>query len=209
MENNPDLVKFRTSVGGFNRADVIRYIELANLQAQREKKDLEDRAAQLSRDVDALREEAALLRQEAERLREENRSLQKALDDCTAPEPEPLPEPPEAPEALSAPPEEDQPAAPSLPVKELCAYRRAEAVERLARKRATELYFQVASIQQDALTKLDDISGEASALYADISDNMERMREALADLHVLFNETEVSLRQLELPAETDLESEAD
>jgi FtsZ-binding cell division protein ZapB len=203
METNPDVVKFRASVGGFNRMDVIHYIEQTTLEHQKACKALEDEAAKLRQEADAQRTEAEQLRAEVERLQAENDALQEALDSATdpnAPVAEPVAEP-----AEDIPAEPEAPVEDALPTpeKELAAYRRAEAVERIARRRASTLYTKVTAIQQASLQKLEALNSETGTLYNQITGDLEQLQTALTELHIVFDETEQDLRKLDLPVRDD------
>lgn len=158
--------QFRSSLGGFNREDVVRYIEFINnkhsaqvaqltneLEYLRGKQDTLDanRVAELEKQLSAAQAENDTLKHRIA-------VLERSLQEATA--------------ALAQPA-----AAPSVTPSEseLEAYRRAERVERVAKERARQLGRQTA----DALGK---ISGQMDDAASQLSDASERMLEQLNQL---------------------------
>ena len=139
-----DFSKFRTAVSGFNRTDVVNYIESASMEHQKALRKLTDerdklaaenaqlqtqltglQARLIQADNDALTEQVNTLAQEGSGLAEQLKAAEAARAEAAAqpqpaPEAGPIEEEPAA-ETLEAPAQE-----PSLTEKELTAYRRAE-----------------------------------------------------------------------------------
>lgn len=127
---------FRSAFNGFNREDVVHYIEYINARHNAEVKQLKSELDLLQSqqaempDVSALEEELAALREERAQLLEKIAQL------------------------------EAQPAAPAIVSTtsaelELETYRRAERMERIARERAEQVYFQANAALADATVKVD------------------------------------------------------
>ena len=184
-----DFSKFRGSLGGFNRTDVADYIEKLCLTHAAELKERSRRAEELQTQLEETR--AKLRETEADRdrlqdqLQEAQDQLQEAqdaLEAATAPEPEP--EEPEEPEAAEAPEE-----APDYPSLELEAYRRAEATERLAARRAEQLSRQMQEFVAHISQRYAETGEEIAALSEDMRSDLQRLQDSLSDLESLFTET--------------------
>ena len=166
---------FRTAFNGFNREDVVRYLEYINnkhttlvnqlseenaaLRAQLESQPLDDR----QEEIDALTEQ-----------------LNEALDRCAQLE-KALAERPEAP----AP--RDEPVLSASAAEELEAYRRAERIEREARERAELVYFQANGVLTEATAKVDGIS-------AQITDMADQVMSQLTQLQVAVSSSKQALQ---------------
>lgn len=184
-----DFSKFRGSLGGFNRTDVADYIEKLCLTHAAELKERSRRAEELQTQLEETR--AQLRETEADRdrlqdqLQEARDQLQEAhdaLEAATAPEPEP--EEPEEPEEAEAPEE-----APDYPSLELEAYRRAEATERLAARRAEQLSRQMQEFVAHISQRYAETGEEIAALSEDMRNDLQRLQDSLSDLESLFTET--------------------
>lgn len=177
---------FRSALNGFNREDVVRYIEFLNAKHQTEvnqlrteletlrasQKQEEERPAEepqpspdLSQEVQRLQEEldAALA---AKGLAEEN--LKTALDEKIATVAQ-------LDSALR-----QQNSFKSRMEEELEAYRRAERTERLARERAEQLYRQANGALSDATVKVDAAAGQIGTLTDRVMDQLGQLQEAVA-----------------------------
>lgn len=160
--------QFRSSLNGFNRQDVVRYMEFVNnkhaaqvaqltseLEYLRGKQETLDagRTAQLEKDLSAAQlENAALRRRVAE--------LEKQLADRDAAAPAPAP---------AAAPSES----------ELEAYRRAERVERVARERAKQLTRQAAQALDQAGTQAEEAAAQIAQVSSQLSEQLARLQEAM------------------------------
>lgn len=154
---------FRKAFNGFNREDVVRYIEYITSHHQ----------AELAQ------------------LRSENQSLQDEIDHYKALAETPVEAPACTPEreaellaqieALTAQLAEAQakPAAPSLADRELEAYRRAEQVERAAKARAEQLYKQANSTLAEATTRVDAAAVQFRHIAERVSAHMAELQEAV------------------------------
>lgn len=154
-------LNFRSALGGFNREDVIQYIEYTNskhanqvnqLMGEAEElrrkleqasavHDLTETVAQLTAQLEEAAARQAVLEQENANLTAENEKLKNAQSEAAA-------------NAISA--------------MELEAYRRAEQAERNAKARADQIYQQAAGTIAQATTQVD----EAAALFRKIADQV-------------------------------------
>ena len=154
---------FRSAFRGFNREDVVHYIEYLNNYYIRQ---LEDLNAQL---------QAAKAAAPAANADLEAR-LQAALDRCAQLEAQ-----------LAA--KEEAPAAPTATEEELEAYRRAERTERQARERAQQIYGQACAVLADVTHKAETASVQMAAtadqIAAQLVTTKASLEEAVAALYAI------------------------
>ena len=219
-----DFSKFRTAVSGFNRTDVVNYIESTSIEHQKALRKLTDerdklaaenarlqvelaglqkRLEQAQADNDALSGQVNTLAQEGAELAEQLKKSEEARQELLArpvPQPaepeEPTPQP-EEPETEATPEEPVQ--EPSLTEKELTAYRRAEQTERNAAVRARRIYAQLSNLCEDARTRYMDSGEEIAALAADLSTGLSRLQDAFAEVQVIFDDAQNAFDDKQLP----------
>ena len=157
------IQNFRTAIGGFNRVDVVRYIEYLNNQHNSQ---IEQLNTQLQTAQDALAKAAP----------SDNELLAKL----------------EAAEARCAQLEAqlaENGQTPMQPDGELEAYRRAERAERLARERASQIYTQASAVLADATVKVEAASDGINSLVAQLSSQLEHsktdLQEAVAAMYAI------------------------
>lgn len=209
-----DFSKFRTAVSGFNRTDVVNYIESTSIEHQKALRKLTDerdklaaenarlqvelaglqkRLEQAQADNDALSGQVNTLAQEGAELAEQLKKSEEARQELLA---RPVPQP-EEPETEAAPEEPAQ--EPSLTEKELTAYRRAEQTERNATVRARRIYAQLSNLCEDARTRYMDSGEEIAALAADLSTGLSRLQDAFAEVQVIFDDAQNAFDDMQLP----------
>ena len=223
-----DFSKFRTAVSGFNRTDVVNYIESASIEHQKALRKLTDERdrlagenAGLQTQLEALqaqlqqaKEEAESRNEELRQAKEENESLSEQLNtlaqegaelaaqlkqaESAAPQEESEPEP-------ASQPEEPAQADPSVTEKQLAAYRRAEQAERNAAVRARRIYAQLSGLCEDARSRYLDSGEEIAALTSDLSTGLSRLQDALADVQVIFDDAQNAFDGMQLPETDDTE----
>ena len=132
---------------GFNREDVVRFLETATARHTAEVNQLQDDVARLEKELAALREQQTpeVSREELEALRGENTRLKAQIEELEAQLTEP-----EAPVG-------DQT---NWKDEELAAYRRAETVERQARNRAAQMYHRVNGLIADLAARMEGSKAE-------------------------------------------------
>ncbi len=185
-----DFSKFRGSLGGFNRTDVADYIEKLCLTHAAELKERSRRAEELQTQLEETRAQLRETEADRDRLQAQLQEAHDALEAATAPEPEP-----EEPEEAEAPEE-----APDYPSLELEAYRRAEATERLAARRAEQLKRELTDFLENTTARYQQTGEDIAALAEDLKSGLMRLEENLSELDLLFNETTEHLETL-TPAE--------
>lgn len=150
---------FRSALGGFHRGDVSKYIS--------------ETAAAHQAQTERLQEQIAALEQENEALRAQLEALQEphAEEEESA-----LIELPEEAPAEEAPPEEPEE---SLRDRELAAYRRAEAAERLANLRARKVYEDLQTVCGESSREFDGLNDTAHAAAENIGAQLDIIRAAV------------------------------
>ena len=150
---------FRSALGGFHRGDVSKYIS--------------ETAAAHQAQTERLQEQIAALEQENEALRAQLEALQEphAEEEESA-----LIELPEEAPAEEAPPEEPEE---SLRDRELAAYRRAEAAERLANLRARKVYEDLQTVCGESSREVDGLNDTAHAAAENIGAQLDIIRAAV------------------------------
>ena len=178
-----DFSKFRSSLNGFNRSDVVAYIESlcaahqAELQQVRnENEALNDQLEQLRIDLASQTQRADALQQELEDTKTALASTETALDEAMV----------MLTEEQTRDPEEETS---DYSTMELEAYRRAEAMERSSSERAARLSQQMTDLLEQVSGRYEQTGQEIQALTEDIRINLKRLDEAMSDLDVIFEET--------------------
>ena len=149
------IQNFRRSISGFNREDVVKYIEYINTQHN-------SQIAQLNTQLQNAQE--ALARANTA---PSDAELQQQLEAANA--------------RIAA--LEEQLAAGGVPQAgdELEAYRRAERAERMAQERAAQIYAQANAVLADATTKVQSAAVGMQAVAAQISQQLEKAEQELQD----------------------------
>ena len=154
---------FRTAMNGFNKQDVVRYIEYLNNQHNAQVAQLKNQL----RNAQAAVDEQLKMQLEAAQAR------------CAELEAK-LAEVPVAPAT---------PVAPAAPTdQELEAYRRAEQAERLAMERAQQIYTQANAILADTTAKAESAYACIVDLAQQANAHMQAYQEAIAGSQSLFRD---------------------
>ncbi len=177
------FTKFRSSLNGFHRGDVVAYVEQSARQAAAQTKALQEQLDEANRRAAALEDEIETLRQQAAALEEEKAALQQALAAAM--------------EAPQAAPEAQAPAPEDWGAEELAAYRRAEAVERLAMERAAALSRQTTSILAAANARFQCAGSDVAARCAELAALLEQLQGALGEIDATYHDAAVQLAAME------------
>ena len=150
---------FRSAVGGFNREDVVRYIEYINNKHS-------SQINQLNTEMQALQEELSQLRGQTDlsaQLEEANARIAQLEQER---------------DVLAAQVEQmaDRPQTDS----ELEAYRRAERAERIAADRVAQLYNQANGALADATAKADDTATQVTELTDALMVQLQQLQTVLS-----------------------------
>lgn len=154
------LQNFRTAFHGFNREDVVQYIEYIN------NKHL-SQTNQLKTEIQGLQEQVTQLRGSAER----DVRLEELEARCAKLEQE-------RDEALAKLAQAPATPAPAVS-EELEAYRRAERTERMARERVSQMYDRAAGILADATVKVDEAAAQIETMTNDVATQLDQLRTAV------------------------------
>lgn len=154
---------FRAAFNGFNREDVVHYIEYLNSKHTAAINRLESDNQTLTDELEALRAKPDMM-EACTQLREENQELHTQVEELTAQI-----------EELTKQLEEAQQFTP-LADEELEAYRRAEKAERTARERARQIYCQATGALADATTQVDDAAEHFKILSQRIGEQLSELQ---------------------------------
>ncbi|MBQ7001756.1 MAG: hypothetical protein IJN67_12065 [Oscillospiraceae bacterium] len=169
---------FRSAFNGFNREDVVHYLEYIN--------------SKHTAHVNQLTAEKEALRSQLEQMPDEDRlsSLQAQCDDLRAQLDAALARCTELEQQLEEQQTQPAPTEPApIPgvTEELETYRRAERIEREARERAELVYFQANSVLTEATGKVDGIA-------ADITDMADQVMSQLTQLQMAVSSSKQALQ---------------
>ena len=160
---------FRNAFNGFNKEDVVQYLEYINNKHT-------NQVNQLTAELEELRAKAAQpdLSQQLliESLRETCAELNRKLEESEAAR--------EALEARCGQAETEEPAAEEAPAEAISAeleiYRRAERAEKEARDRAELVYYQANSVLSEATAKVEGVSAEITEMADQILAQLTKMQ---------------------------------
>ncbi len=179
-----EIKQFRSALHGFNRIDVVNFVESINSEHEKTVHTLQKENSALTMQAAKLLEENAALASRVAELNDQIAELQRS-----GPEPEAEPEPETDLDDMEVEAEPaDVPSEPTTMELELAAYRRAEAVERGAVQRANALYQQMSDVCAGLNSRMVASDEEICLLYTELAATLDRMKEALADLKLVFDE---------------------
>ena len=176
---------FRSAFNGFNREDVVHYLEYLNAKHTNQINHLTAENEALRAQVDTLPElksQQLLVASLEEKCAELTRLLEAAQARCEELEQAAA----QAPTKENAEPQE--PALSPSASEELEAYRRAERIEREAKERAELVYFQANSVLTEATAKVDGIS-------TDITEIADKVMTQLTQLQVAVSSSKQALQE--------------
>ncbi len=156
---------FRSAFHGFNREDVVRFLETTVAKHGAQVHELEDEIKRLEGELEQARQkEDPKMPEELEALRQENEELKKQVEELenqlTAPQPEP---------------QQDK----QWEAEELAAYRRAENVERQARTRAAHLSEKIDALMEELTSRLEGNGLQIDAATESMGKALEELQTAL------------------------------
>jgi uncharacterized coiled-coil protein SlyX len=163
----PELKNFRSAFRGFNRQDVVNYIEYINnthnAQVEQLNNQLQAALAQPTDEEMKARLEAAEARiAELEAtLAEQDRAVLSDGASCTE--------------------------------QELEAYRRAERVERVAKERAEQIYAQANGVLAEATLKAESASAHIGAIADQVSNQLKEYQDSVLETKATFQEAVATL----------------
>lgn len=174
---------FRTGFNGFNREDVVHYIEFINTKHTTQINQLKTDLAAAQQENAALRAKPAQDPQVLEQLEALNdkcaqkelriEELRKALEEATAQRDAAQQELAAAKAQLANQPQYRN-------NDELEAYRRAERVERQAKERSDAMYQRANSVLADATTKVDDTASQVAVIADQVTAQLQALQSAVS-----------------------------
>ena len=176
---------FRSAFNGFNREDVVHYLEYLNTKHNNQVNQLTAENESLRQQVDALPDaesQRLLVASLEEKCAELTRQLDTAQTRCAE-----LEQQLEQAAAKEQPAEAPAPALSPSASDELEAYRRAERIEREAKERAELVYFQATNVLTEASAKVDGIS-------SDITEMADKVMTQLTQLQVAVSSSKQALQ---------------
>ncbi|MBR4701956.1 MAG: hypothetical protein IKP19_09740 [Oscillospiraceae bacterium] len=215
MSESNSAIRFRNALHGFNRDDVVSYIDSTAKQHEAELRQAQEQNLRLQRqldeanqiiaslrasedvqqELDAAKERISRLLQDNEALAEQVNTLEEAL--ANAPKETEVPE--VVTQDLTAPIPAIQEVLPVevAPSKdytelELAAYRRAELAERVARERAADVYREVNAVFTNATSKMDGGRQDLEQMTRTIQADVNQLMNVLAGIRSAYDEAEVS-----------------
>lgn len=166
------IQNFRSALGGFNREDVVHYIEYIN---NKHNSEIEQLNTQLQTAQEALSQAKAAPAADSELVS----LLEAAQARCAE---------------LEAQLAQKDQGAPVQTGDELEAYRRAERAERLARERAAQIYAQANAALADATLKVESVSDGMNTIVQQITARLQQskqeLQEAVAAMYAIRPEEE-------------------
>lgn len=171
---------FRSALNGFNREDVVRYIEAMNNKHNTLVNQLKSEKQSLADELAALRaapaEETVSAAEYANILQERDELLAR-LEQLQA----------EAAEAAHK----------NIAEEELAAYRRAEQVEREAKERAQQMYRQAAATLADTTVKVNDSAALLDTMSRRVSQQLSELQAAVAGSRITLQEAAITIAAIE------------
>ena len=162
----------RSALNGFNREDVVHYLEYLNARQQAEQNRLQAEIGRLTAEVERLQKAPAPQDVTGE-LEAANRRCAELEERCTR---------------LQAELEQAKAASAAKADDELEAYRRAERAERTAQARADQIYLQATGVLADATAKVQEASELVSGASDQLSGQLEQWRQAVESGKSLLTE---------------------
>ncbi len=218
----PDTTQFRAALHGYNREDVVAFIDRMSREHEDTLRRMQEKNEQLQAELAETREalerarenpetEKALsdaqalirdLRTQNEALEQQLAALQEELEGRQEPgEEDTMPMPisqelddpiPPVAEVLPA----QAPPAKDYTELELAAYRRAELAERLARERAGDVYRQVQSVFGQASERMNNGKADLSQLSQKLTADVNEMLTLLTNLNSTYHHAELSFNEI-------------
>lgn len=175
---------FRSALNGFNREDVVHYLEYLNTKHSNQVNQLTAENETLRQQVEALPDaesQRLLVASLEEKCAELTRQLEQSQSRCAELEQQ-------LEQSHCAVPEQVQePALSPSASEELEAYRRAERIEREAKERAELVYFQANNVLTEASARVDGIS-------SDITEMADKVMTQLTQLQVAVSSSKQALQ---------------
>ncbi len=177
---------FRSALNGFNRTDVVQFIQQQTMEHEKNLRVLRDENRNLKQCISDGVSEREALRKEKQDLEDEIASLREKLAELE--------------QKLTQIPTLESPIAPapvlpnSFDEMELTAYRRAELTERMARERAQASTERMKQILSQGFEKISLLEGDYSVLLDACRNDFSQMQELLRSAREILSESSDGMR---------------
>ena len=178
MAQNMD---FRSAFNGFNREDVVRYLEYLQNKHNAQLNELRTELAQAEKDLQFVQE----AKDELEQMRQQAAQLEQERDAAVTRA--------EALETALCAARSEKVAATERSEEELEAYRRAERAERQAQERAQMLMEQAHGILADAGVRADESAQQIGAMADQIAAQLVQLQQAVIGSKTVMQETAMAM----------------
>ncbi|MGN1307643.1 MAG: hypothetical protein ACI4V3_08245 [Faecousia sp.] len=183
-----NIENFRTALHGFNRTDVVQFIQAQTAEHEKALRLLREENTRLQEALEAARAEAAEASAQLEALT--------AAQEAAAQSAEAVPSPSEA--ALNAPMAPMASVVSAAPSNfnemELAAYRRAEMTERMARERAAASAERMKTVFSQADEKLTLTSQDFATLLDTFRNDFDKLEQLLSTAQGIVDESSAGLK---------------
>lgn len=182
---------FRTAMRGFNRTDVVQFIQRLTAEHEKELRALREENERLTNALDAAQTDLQAAVDEKAVLEDQLLALREQPEEAEAATPDVLDAPIAPAEAVSTP------AGANLTELELAAYRRAEMAERLARERAAAADEQMKALFAQSREKLTLATGDFATMLEAFQTNFDQLRQVIQSAQGVLTESGDGLTAVE------------
>ena len=182
---------FRTAMRGFNRTDVVQFIQRLTAEHEKELRALREENERLTNALDAAQTDLQAAVDEKAVLEDQLLALREQPEEAEAATPDVLDAPIAPAEAVSTP------AGANLTELELAAYRRAEMAERLARERAAAADEQMKALFAQSREKLTLATGDFATMLAAFQADFDQLRQVIQSAQGVLTESGDGLTAVE------------
>lgn len=209
---------FRSAFNGFNREDVVHYLEFINTKHTNEVtrlnrenddlrrhlensdptdvKTLHEQCDALEAELDAVHAEKAELENELTAMQAEKAELEARIAELEQALEEAKQAPAEVPAPKAAPAPEKPVLFQSATLQELEAYRRAERAERVAKERAGVIYQQTSGILTSATAQVEEAAQQISAVTDSVMAQLSLLQSAVGSSRLALQEAAATMYSL-------------
>lgn len=179
MADTANTYSFRTALQGFNRTDVVNFIEKTTAAHENDMRQLQLENSRL-----------------AQQLQDANAYISQLQQSIAVMQAEPAPV---APVQSTLPPLEPETPTSQYEEMELAAYRRAEQAERNAKERAAAFYQQIDDLVARTNAKLTQDDKTLGQLAGDLGTNIAALQQIMAKIRATLDESTRFMKKLDLP----------
>ena len=179
----PAPKNFRTAFNGFNREDVVCYLEYLKSRHASEVNQLKAEAEGLRAKLDTFCDRQ-LEKRDCTRLEEENATLRQRIQELEQEK-----------YALAAQLTQQQEPA-DYPAQELEAYRRAERTERVARERAEQVYSETSTVLTQASNRIEAALRQMTGISQQVTGQLDTLQTAIASSRLALQDAAQTIDKL-------------